>query len=145
MNWNRINFLVGAWIVAAIVVSRIPASVVAPFLDWREATAGVVFIFVAGLRYIASALKAETEAFDPPTPHAAKRLNEQLKLSATSINAIALALATGYSLTQFFKESRPDVTMMIIYAAVAMHFHIQARALLGLMKDESVTTTTVVQ
>lgn len=139
MNWTRTNWAVIAWFFAAVLASRIPNQAVyfgaVPRLN---ALCGLIFLFVFGLYAIGRTVRHAVTSYMPADSVAAKRVNEQIKLTATTINAVAIAIASAFAITEFARNDNPDVTLLIVYAGVALHFHTQARALLGLLKDDSV-------
>lgn len=138
MNWSKINWSVAVWLGLAVLVSRIPQKpFYFGFIPHLNAFCGLIFLFVTGLVGIGRTIKAELLAYDPETTAAAKRVNEQIKLVATTINTVAVALASAFAIADWARNDEPDFTLMLISAAVALHFHTQARSLLGLLKDES--------
>ena len=138
MNWTRINWAVIGWMVAAVVMSRIPNQPmyfgIVPRLN---ALSGLLFLFVSALVAIGRMVRHEVTSYTPANAVAAKQVNEQIKLTATTINAVAIAIASAFAIAEFARNDNPNVTLLLIYAGVALHFHSLARALLGLLKDES--------
>lgn len=138
MSWTRIDWAVIGWFVAAVIVSWIPNQPayfgIVPRLN---ALCGVIALFVFALHAIGRTVRNDVTSYTPTDAVAAKQINEQLKLTATTINAIAIAIASAFAIAEFARNDNPNVTFLLIYAGVALHFHTQARALLGLLKDES--------
>jgi hypothetical protein len=94
-------------------------------------------LFYSGLGKIARVLRQEVERYAPASATAAKQFNEQLKLTAATINGVAIAVVSIFVLTTMMKDSWPNPTWLLLSIGVALQFHVQARALLGMMKDES--------
>ncbi len=139
MSWTRINWAVIGWFVAAVIVSRIPNQpVYFGIVPRLNALCGVIALFVFALHAIGRTVRHDVTSYTPTDAVAAKQINEQLKLTATTINAVAIAIASAFAIAEFARNDNPNVTFLLIYAGVALHFDTQARALLGLLKDESV-------
>ena len=77
-------------------------------------------------------------SFEPANSTEAKRVNEQIKSLAAMINAVAAGAVTVFALSQIAKGfGSLDMPMIMFALGIALYVHNGARALLGLLKDDS--------
>lgn len=141
IDWRPVHRASMAIMAAAIVICLIPNKpIYLGFIPRLNAICGVVFCFYLAMRGTALLVASRIAAFAPQSGLEAKRANEQIKLVSTTVNSVALATAAAFAITEFAKEAEPNYLVMMMYVTIALDFHHRARALLGLLKDENVTT-----
>jgi membrane protein YqaA with SNARE-associated domain len=75
--------------------------------------------------------------YQPRDKHSAKRFNESVKLTANSVNALALAAVGAAVILPLIRNELPSFgSNQMTWIVGAMVAHLLAHAILGLMKSE---------
>lgn len=138
MNWGPSNWRLAGLLILAFLTSLIP---IRPtyfgFLPLASAQAGLAYVITGLLLGTLKFTVREIDQYEPESPLAAKRVNEQIKLTATFVNILAAAVVSVVTLSELARSHTPDFTFMVVFGSIAVMIHVAARSLMGRLKDES--------
>ncbi len=101
----------------------------------------VSYCFAVLTSKIADAFKWVIEEFQPRLQVEAKRANEQIKATATLINAAAGGTLTALVIARIAADKEPNYPELVLAVGFALWMHAKSRAVLGLLKDENLPSS----
>lgn len=138
INWRGPNCWTAFFVIVSIGMSLIPLKLqYFSFLNHLHALGALLFINSGILVRMLKSYGYAIIAFEPKNPLAAKRANEQIKLTSTLINASAAAAVSIFALSEMLRSETPNYMLISLAIGAAAIIHSTARHLLGLLKDEA--------
>lgn len=130
------------WALAALAII-FAVSVILPEFKFPSWLGGGSSFALAG-SMIGWAMQRTTRAatedaarYRPSSVIDAKRANEQIKLVANSMNVVALAAIGFYVIQGLPSATTADRILTALVLVLALSVHVDARRLMGMLKDES--------
>lgn len=136
INWLGPNAWVIGFLLICAAVSRIPVQASYGWFSDIRLISIITLALVMLLKRVFESFTRAVGGFEPRTPTAAKRANEQIKLIATLLNATAIGGVAVTALSEMLTKDFPDGTKIVLGLAFAYWLHGHARAILGHLKDE---------
>jgi hypothetical protein len=141
INWRAPNvWIFLTLVIAAVIASTERRSIYFGFVPEDRMLAVISYGFAVLTRGIAGSFQHVIEDFKPRTQLEAKRANEQIKATATLINAAAAGTLTALVIAQVAKASEPNYLELVFSLGLALWIHTASRTVLGLLKDENLPT-----